>query len=193
MKHLLFVLMGFLVSLGAIAEEPAKASVLLKTSLGEIVVELDVKAAPDTCKNFLQYVDEGFYNNTIFHRVITDFMVQGGGFERGMLEKPAHAPIKNESANGLKNTRGAVAMARTQDPNSASAQFFINVVDNAYLDGSPAKPGYAVFGNVIRGMDVIDKMTTVATGTQGMHRDVPIEDILLLSVSRLPPESPKAP
>lgn len=193
MKRILPLLLGCLVSLCAIAEQPTRTDVLLKTSLGDIVLELDLQAAPETTRNFLQYLDEGFYNNTIFHRVIANFMVQGGGFEQGMLEKPTHPPIRNESANGLKNSRGAIAMARTQNPDSASAQFFINVVDNAYLDGSAAKPGYAVFGHVTSGMEVIERMAAVVTASRGMHRDVPAEDILLLSATRLPPEAPKAP
>ena len=162
-----------------------KANVLLKTSLGNIVLELDSVAAPETTRNFLQYVDEGFYNNTVFHRVIANFMVQGGGFDPGMQEKATRAPIKNESSNGLKNIRGSIAMARTQNPDSASAQFFINLVDNAYLDGSPVKPGYAVFGKVTQGMDIIDKIGSAETASRGMHQDVPVQDILIITASRI--------
>ncbi len=160
--------------------------VLLQTSAGDITLALDAKAAPATVANFLQYVDEGFYNNTLFHRVIPDFMIQGGGMQPGMLEKPTRAPVVNESANGLKNLRGTVAMARRQHPDSATAQFFVNLVDNAYLDSAAGKPGYTVFGKVVAGMEVVDKIARLPTTRRGMHGDVPVDDVLIISARRLP-------
>jgi cyclophilin family peptidyl-prolyl cis-trans isomerase len=161
--------------------------VLMQTSMGPIKIELYESAAPITVKNFLRYTDEEFYDGTIFHRVMSDFMIQGGGFVPGMKEKDTHEPIKNESFNGLSNTRGTVAMARTPDPDSASAQFFINVVDNAMLDRnrSPDRVGYAVFGKVIEGMDVVDKIRAVETGDRGGHENVPVEDVIIKSVRRV--------
>ncbi len=195
MKNILLALLACWLSCAVMADPTETSSVLLKTSEGNITLELNQTSAPETCKNFLQYVDDGFYNNTVFHRVIANFMVQGGGFEQGMLEKPTRPPIKNESANGLKNLRGTIAMARTQDPDSASAQFFINIVDNAYLDGTPVKPGYAVFGKVTQGMDVIDKIASVETGSKSVYRDVPLKDIIVISITRVSQDSatPKAP
>ncbi len=159
--------------------------VLLHTSMGDITLELDEKKAPKTAANFLQYVDDGFYQNTLVHRVIPDFMVQGGGFIAGLQQKTTRPPVANESANGLKNTRGTIAMARTQNPDSATAQFFINLVDNAYLDGSAAKPGYTVFARVISGMDTVDKIARVATESVGPNGDVPVQDIIILSAKRV--------
>lgn len=164
-----------------------ESRVQLHTSAGDIVIALNNNAAPLTTANFLQYVNEGFYNNTLFHRVIPDFMIQGGGFQPGMLEKPTRTPIRNESTNGLKNQRGTIAMARTINPDSATAQFFINVVDNNNLDGSATKPGYAVFGRVVQGMDIVDKIAHVATEGRGPHQDVPQEDVIILSASVLQP------
>jgi peptidyl-prolyl cis-trans isomerase B (cyclophilin B) len=160
----------------------AAPQVVMETSLGTIKLELDDAQAPITVANFLSYVDEQFYDNTIFHRVISNFMVQGGGFEPGMKEKKkTKAPIKNESPNGLSNTRGTIAMARTNDPDSATAQFYINVVDNAHgLD----KPRYCVFGKVVEGMDVVDKIKGVATGRRAGHADVPEKDVIIKSVRR---------
>lgn len=158
--------------------------VLMKTSMGDITIELYEDKAPITVKNFLDYVNEGFYNGTIFHRVIDGFMIQGGGFTPSMDQKPVKSPIKIESSNGLKNTKGTIAMARTSVPDSATAQFFINVVDTPYLDyQSPSNPGYAVFGKVVSGMDVVEKIKNVKTGSKGMHRDVPTEPVEILSVS----------
>jgi len=154
--------------------------VVVETSLGTIKIELDEAKAPITVKNFLGYVDDKFYDGTIFHRVIKNFMVQGGGLEPGMKEKETKAPIKNESGNGLSNVRGSIAMARLPDPDSATAQFFINVVDNARLDGMR----YCVFGKVIEGMDVVDKIRAVDTGVKARQRDVPVEDVLIKSVRR---------
>jgi len=155
--------------------------VTLTTSQGEIVIELDAAKAPKTVANFVQYVKAGHYNGTIFHRVIENFMVQGGGFSADMKEKPTGAPIQLESRNGLTNTRGTVAMARTADPNSAAAQFFINVKDNDFLNAAASRDGngYAVFGKVIAGMDVVDKIRAVRTGSKGMFQDVPVEPVLI--------------
>jgi peptidyl-prolyl cis-trans isomerase B (cyclophilin B) len=158
--------------------------VRLHTSLGTITVELDAAKAPATVANFLDYVNSGHYANTVFHRVIDGFMIQGGGFEPGMKQKPSRAPIQNEAGNGLKNKAYTVAMARTPDPHSASAQFFINVADNDFLDFRAATPnefGYCVFGRVVEGQDVVDKIRKVTTGSRGMHRDVPVEDVVIKS------------
>lgn len=156
--------------------------VKLETSMGDIVVELNDQAAPVTVKNFLRYVNEGFYDKTIFHRVIHGFMIQGGGLTADMTEKKTHEPIANEAANGLKNLRGAIAMARREDPDSATSQFFINHVDNERLDYiSDTHPGYAVFGKVIEGMDVVDAIARVDTTTRDGMVDVPVEPIVLKS------------
>jgi peptidyl-prolyl cis-trans isomerase B (cyclophilin B) len=156
--------------------------VKLHTNHGIITLELDAAKAPDTVANFLQYVNDGHYTNTVFHRVIDGFMIQGGGFEPGMKQKPTRAPVKNEAANGLKNDNHAVAMARTTDPHSASAQFFINISDNEFLNHSAPTAqgwGYCVFGKVVEGTDVVDKIRTVKTGSSGMHQDVPVDDVLI--------------
>jgi peptidyl-prolyl cis-trans isomerase B (cyclophilin B) len=155
--------------------------VKLETTKGDIVIEVNETAAPVTAANFLQYVQDGFYDGTIFHRVKPGFMIQGGGFTPDMAQKQTRPPIINEAKNGLKNKRGAVAMARLPDPNSATAQFFINDVDNAYLDYSPRNPGYAVFGQVVEGMDVVDAIAGVKTGTKEMHQDVPAEPVIIKS------------
>src|SRR5208337_2177472 len=163
--------------------QPTNPVVLMKTSLGRIRIELWPGKAPETVKNFLQYVDEGFYDGTIFHRVIGNFMIQGGGFTPDMKQKPTHTPVKNEAAADVKNDRGTIAMARTGVVDSATAQFFINVVDNAFLnhkDNSPSGFGYAVFGKVIGGMDVVDKIKSVQTGSQ----DVPVKPVIIESVKR---------
>jgi len=159
--------------------------VVLTTTLGEIEIELDDAKAPITVKNFLQYVDDGFYDGVIFHRVINGFMVQGGGFTSAMQQKPTRPQIQNEAANGLKNLRGTLAMARTSAPHSASAQFFINHKDNAFLDypGSDGW-GYAVFGRVIAGMDVVDKIAAVPTGTKAGMGDVPVQNVSIVSARR---------
>ena len=156
--------------------------VKLHTNYGVITLELDAAKAPETVKNFLAYVESGHYSNTIFHRVIDGFMVQGGGFEPGMKQKPTRAPVKNEAANGLKNDRYTVAMARTNDPHSASAQFFINVKDNDFLNHTAPTPqgwGYCVFGKVVEGQDVVDRIKAVKTGRTGMHQDVPQQDVII--------------
>ena len=152
------------------------------TNHGNIDIELDFDKAPVTAQNFQQYAEDGFYNGTIFHRVIPGFMIQGGGMESGMKEKDTREPITNEADNGLKNARGTIAMARTSDPHSASAQFFINLVDNHFLNHTSktnAGWGYAVFGQVVAGMDIVDKIATVKTGRSGMHRDVPLEEVVI--------------
>ena len=161
--------------------------VKLDTSLGEIIIELDEKAAPITTKNFLLYTKEGFYDGTIFHRVIKNFMIQGGGFTPDMKQKKPHEPIINEAANGLKNNRGTIAMARTPNPNSATCQFFINHKDNPSLNYmSPTRPGYAVFGKVVEGMDIVDKIASVSTTKKSGHEDVPIETVVIKSVKVIP-------
>ena len=152
------------------------------TNHGNIDIELDFDKAPATAANFEQYAKDGFYNGTIFHRVIPGFMIQGGGMESGVKEKDTREPIANEADNGLKNARGTIAMARTSDPHSASAQFFINLVDNHFLNHTSktnAGWGYAVFGQVVAGMDIVDKIATVKTGRSGMHRDVPLEEVVI--------------
>ncbi|WP_374338112.1 peptidylprolyl isomerase [Methyloversatilis sp.] len=155
--------------------------VKLHTNHGVITLELDAEKAPATVANFLAYVEAGHYDNTIFHRVIGNFMIQGGGFEPGMKQKDTQAPIKNEAGNGLSNTVGTIAMARTSDPHSATAQFFINVGDNLFLDKAQAQDGwgYCVFGRVSEGMDVVDRIKAVATGRSGFHQDVPKEDVVI--------------
>jgi peptidyl-prolyl cis-trans isomerase B (cyclophilin B) len=160
--------------------------VIMETSQGTLKIELEDDKAPITVQNFLAYVDEGFYNGTIFHRVIPGFMIQGGGFEPGLRQKATKGQIKNESTNGLSNKRGALAMARTNVPDSATAQFFINTVDNGFLDKAQAqdKVGYCVFGRVIEGLDVVDKIKAVATGNRGGHQNVPTQDVLIESVRR---------
>jgi peptidyl-prolyl cis-trans isomerase B (cyclophilin B) len=156
--------------------------VKLHTTLGTIGIELDAGKAPETVANFLQYVKDGHYANTIFHRVIDGFMIQGGGFEPGMRQKATRAPIRNEADNGLRNTAYTIAMARTSDPHSATAQFFINVADNTFLDHTAPTPqgwGYCVFGRVVEGADVVDRIRSVRTGQRGMHQDVPLEDVVI--------------
>lgn len=160
--------------------------VVLKTNFGEIKLELHADKAPKTVANFLSYVEDGFYDNTIFHRVISNFMIQGGGFEAGLEQKETKAPIENEADNGLSNKVGAVAMARTNDPHSATAQFFINVKDNDFLDFTAANAhgyGYCVFAQVVEGMDVVEKIKGVQTGNAGMHQDVPVEDVVIESAT----------
>ena len=159
--------------------------VLMETSMGNIKIELDQAKAPVTVKNFLSYVDEKFYDGTIFHRVINNFMIQGGGFTQDMQQKKTNAPVKNEAGNGLKNKRGTIAMARTMVVDSATAQFFINVIDNDFLDHRDETPqgfGYAVFGKVLEGMDVVDKIKAVRTGSKMGSSDVPLEAVVIKSV-----------
>jgi peptidyl-prolyl cis-trans isomerase B (cyclophilin B) len=156
--------------------------VKLHTNHGIITLELDAEKAPKTVENFLQYVRDGFFDGTIFHRVIDGFMIQGGGFEPGMTQKPTRGPIENEAGNGLKNEAYTVAMARTSDPASATAQFFINIANNSFLNFTSPTPqgyGYAVFGKVVEGMDVIDKIKKLKTGNRAGHQDVPLEDVVI--------------
>ncbi|HKB82420.1 MAG TPA: peptidylprolyl isomerase [Burkholderiales bacterium] len=158
------------------------SKVRMQTSMGDFVIELDAEKAPVTAENFLQYVRDGFYDNTVFHRVINGFMVQGGGFESGMKQKSVRAPIENEAGNGLKNDAYTVAMARTSDPHSATAQFFVNVVNNNFLNFRAASAdgfGYCVFGKIVEGRDVMDKIKAVPTGSRGFHQDVPAEDVVI--------------
>ncbi len=154
----------------------------LHTNFGVIALELDAEKAPETVKNFIAYVESGHYNNTVFHRVIDGFMVQGGGFAPGMEQKPYGEPIQNEASNGLKNDKYTVAMARTQAPHSATAQFFINVADNEFLNYRSSDSqgwGYCVFGKVVEGQDVVDTIKGVKTGRSGFHQDVPVEDVII--------------
>lgn len=156
--------------------------VTLHTNFGDIQIELDAEKAPVTVKNFLDYVQSGHFDGTVFHRVIDGFMIQGGGFEPGLRQKPAKTPIQNEADNGLKNLAYTVAMARTSDPHSATAQFFINVADNGFLDFTAPTSrgwGYCVFGRVTSGQDVVDRIKGVKTGSRGMHQDVPVEDVVI--------------
>ncbi|WVN41207.1 peptidylprolyl isomerase [beta proteobacterium MWH-UniP1] len=161
-------------------------NVKLQTSMGDITLELDAKKAPVTVENFVNYVKSGHYDGTIFHRVMDNFMIQGGGFTDKMVQKPTKAPIKNEADNGLKNLKYTIAMARTSDPHSASAQFFINVVDNDFLNfSSPTNSGwgYAVFGKVTAGTDVVDKIKKVKTGNNGFHQNVPLEPVTIIKAT----------
>ena len=169
------------------AAEPAGPKVRLKTSLGDIVVQLDPAKAPKTVENFLQYVKDKHYDGTVFHRVINGFMIQGGGFTPDMTQKPTRAPIPLEASNGLKNDKYTIAMARTGDPNSATSQFFINVKNNDMLNApSPDGHGYAVFGQVIEGQDVVDKIKAVATGNKGPYQNVPTTPVVIESATVLP-------
>lgn len=182
---ILALLTAMLIAAPALAQN---TRVELATNRGVIVLELDDKKAPKSVANFVQYVKDGHYNGTIFHRVIDGFMIQGGGFDKDMNQKPTRAPIENEAGNGLKNDNGTVAMARTPNPHSASAQFFINVKNNDFLnfrEPSPQGFGYAVFGKVVAGMDVVEKITKVATGNAGGHQNVPREPIVIEKASIL--------
>ena len=166
--------------------EKANPRVLLSTSHGDIILELDQEKAPISSENFLAYAADGHFDGTVFHRVIPGFMIQGGGFTADMRQKSTKAPIANEADNGLKNGRGTIAMARTSDPHSATSQFFINLTDNAFLDHKGKTPqgwGYAVFGEVVEGMEMVDAIARVATGTSGPHSDVPREPVVLDRVS----------
>ena len=162
------------------------AHVTIATTVGQMTLELDADNAPKTVENFLAYASTGFYDGTIFHRVINNFMIQGGGFTTDMEQKPTQAPVDNEANNGLKNERGTIAMARTQDPHSATAQFFINVQDNDFLNHTGENMqgwGYTVFGKVTQGEEVLDKIRSVQTGSQGGHQDVPTDPIIIESIS----------
>ncbi|OUR64377.1 peptidylprolyl isomerase [Methylophaga sp. 42_25_T18] len=174
-------------SLSAYAEGgSALPQVKLETSHGDIIIELNAEKAPNTVDNFLSYVNDGFYNGTIFHRVIKDFMIQGGGFNEEFVQKSPNAPIENEANNGLGNVRGSLAMARTGDPHSATAQFFINTVDNEFLNfrgEQGAAWGYAVFAEVVDGMDVVDAIRELSTGNKGGHQDVPDDNVVIISAT----------
>jgi len=183
---MMFILFSLAVPGVAPSAKKKNPVVILETSKGKITLELNQEKAPKTVENFLAYVASGHYNGTIFHRVIPDFMIQGGGFDSQMSQKPTKPPIVNEADNGLLNSRGTIAMARTSDPNSATAQFFINVKDNSFLNHTGKNPrgwGYAVFGKVIEGMDVVDSIVGVKTGAKGMFRDVPLEEIAIKSAT----------
>jgi peptidyl-prolyl cis-trans isomerase A (cyclophilin A) len=188
MHRLFLFVLAFLFGIAAHAANPMLE---VKTSQGTLTIELYQDKAPKTVENFLQYAKDGFFNGTIFHRVIPGFMIQGGGFTPDMKEKQARAPIQNEAKNGLKNELGTLAMARTNDPHSASAQFFINLKDNSFLD-YPGRDGwgYAVFGKVVQGLDIVQKIATVQTTNAGPHQNVPAMPILIESVKLLPTAAP---
>jgi len=183
-KLFLFVFMTIIMTASSVQAETT--SVEMETSMGSIVLELDAGKAPATVANFLAYAREGFYDGTIFHRVISNFMIQGGGFTEDMKQKPTHAPVQNEADNGLSNDTGTIAMARTSDPHSATAQFFINVKDNRFLNFSGKNAqgwGYAVFGRVTEGMDVVNAIKGVSTASRGPFDDVPVESVVIEKVS----------
>ncbi|HUW35859.1 MAG TPA: peptidylprolyl isomerase [Rhodocyclaceae bacterium] len=185
MNRLLLLAAGLTLSISALAANPV---VEIETNQGRIVAEIYADKSPKTAANFLQYVKDGFYNGTVFHRVIDGFMIQGGGFTPDMKQKATRAPIINEADNGLKNTAGTLAMARTSDPNSATAQFFINLADNAFLDfkaPSGSAWGYAVFGRVTQGFDIVQKIGKLPTGNAGMFQDVPTKPVIIESVKLL--------
>lgn len=183
LKKLILLSAGLMLSLAALAAP----SVEMQTSMGTIVIELDSARAPKTVENFLSYTKDGYYNGTIFHRVIDGFMIQGGGFAQDMAEKGTASAIVNESKDGLKNQRGTIAMARRPDPNSATAQFFINLVDNSsQLDYPKNGGGYAVFGKVVKGMEVVDKIAKVPTGNRGSFQNVPLDPLVIQSVKIIP-------
>jgi peptidyl-prolyl cis-trans isomerase A (cyclophilin A) len=196
---LLVILLGVLATsfagVGSLCaqEKAGNPMVLVKTSMGSFKIELFAKEAPVTVKNFLTYVDKKFYDGTIFHRVMPGFVIQGGGFDKNMVQKTTLSPIQNEAKNGLNNLRGTLSMARTNDINSATSQFFVNLKSNAALDHvSDAQFGYAVFGKVVQGMDVIDKIAAVATGNKGPHQNVPVKPIIIESMTRAVPEEKAA-
>ena len=190
-KTLIALLLGLTATFGFAAEDvPPHPYIEIVTTEGTIILELDGKQAPLTVGHFLALVDSGFYDGVVFHRVIPGFMLQGGGFSQDMQKKPGLAPVKNEADNGLKNDRGTIAMARTQDPHSASSQFFINTVDNAFLNykgQTTAGWGYAVFGKVIKGMEVVDAISRVETGTHGRFRDVPQTPVVIIKMHKKTP------
>lgn len=188
MKGIVLLSMGLIIAVAAAAADKKSGAprVMLETSMGEIVLELDPESAPKTVENFLGYAQGGFYDGTIFHRVIDGFMIQGGGFTEDMTQKPTGEEITNEADNGLKNKRGTIAMARRGDPDSASSQFFINTVNNRPLDHTGKSPqgwGYAVFGEVVEGMDVVDAIAKVKTGSKAMFQDVPVETVIILKAT----------
>lgn len=181
------LLLPLLAAFTASAQSSTNPSVVVKTSMGSFTIELYPEKAPETVKNFLLYVDEGFYPGTVFHRVIDGFMIQGGGLDKDLTKKATRAPIVNEAGNKLKNVVGTVAMARTGEPNSATAQFFVNVKDNSFLDyrdSSREGIGYCVFGKVVQGMDVVEKIKVVPTGSKGGMQNVPVTPVVIESVTR---------
>ena len=186
MKYFLLtaIVLGAALIPPAFAQDAKNPRVVMETSAGKIVIELYADKSPATVKNFLQYVEDKHYDGTIFHRVIADFMIQGGGFEPGMKEKKTRDPVKNEAGNGVKNERGTIAMARVKDPDSATAQFYINTVDNERLDRAKARDkfGYTVFGKVVEGLDVVDEIRRVETGVKEDFQNVPTKDVLIKSV-----------
>ena len=184
LRVLLFSLSVLLAPLAVAQDATPTPEVIIKTSDGDITVRLNPEKAPVTVENFLAYVDSGFYNGTIFHRVISNFMIQGGGFLPDMSQKETREPIENESKNKLHNIRGTIAMARTNDPDSATAQFFINQRSNLRLDWAPGREGYTVFGEVIDGMDVVDYIASAKTGRVGHFGDVPLEPIMIVEITR---------
>ncbi|CAI1146477.1 MAG: peptidylprolyl isomerase A [Serratia proteamaculans] len=181
-----FVALCSLTAMTPAALAAGETHVMLTTSAGNIELALDSQKAPVSTKNFVDYVNSGYYNNTVFHRVIPGFMVQGGGFTADMQQKSTQAPIKNEADNGLRNLRGTISMARTADKDSATSQFFLNVADNAFLDHGQRDFGYAVFGKVVKGMDVVDKISQAPTGNVGPYQNVPSKPIVILSAKVLP-------
>jgi cyclophilin family peptidyl-prolyl cis-trans isomerase len=196
MHKTLWIVFASLLTAGSLlAQEKEKTMVQIVTSLGTMKLELYPEQAPATVSNFLAYVDSGFFDGTIFHRVIRNFMIQGGGFDPDMIEKPTNPPIVNEAANGLKNTRGTIAMARTMIPNSATSQFFINTVSNPSLDfrsNTPQGIGYCVFGKVVEGEEVLDAIQSVRTGFKRGMQDVPVETVLIERISRMQPATETA-
>ncbi|WP_312246750.1 peptidylprolyl isomerase [Stutzerimonas nitrititolerans] len=183
MKRLVLAACSLLLAGNLLAAENPR--VLLNTSMGEIELELEAEKAPISVENFLGYVERGFYDGTVFHRIIPGFMIQGGGFDEGLNQKPTRQPIKNEADNGLHNVRGTVAMARTQNINSATSQFFINHRDNDFLDHGSRDFGYAVFAKVVRGMDVVDQIAQVPTGNRTMMQNVPLQPVKIVSAKKL--------
>ncbi|WP_306674567.1 peptidylprolyl isomerase [Endozoicomonas sp. ISHI1] len=168
-----------------VAEALQPVDVVIKTSKGDMTIRLNPGKAPVTVENFLAYVDKGFYEGLVFHRVMPGFMIQGGGMTADMSQKPTSAPIRNEPGNGLRNRRGTISMARTANPDSATSQFFINLVNNEFLNNRPGRPGYAVFGEVIKGEEVMDSIASVKTGNRGPHANVPVDPITILTVERV--------
>lgn len=188
MKKLFLLALGLLMNVSAHAASPQNPQVEMKTSMGVITIELYADKAPKSVANFLQYAKDGFYDGTLFHRVIDGFMIQGGGFTRDMMQKKTNAPIKNEADNGLRNERGTLAMARTMVVDSATSQFFINLTDNSghlnFKAKTDAGYGYCVFGKVIEGMDVVDKIAKTPTGFSGRHQNVPLEPVVITRIRR---------
>lgn len=185
MKYLSTIIFCIIIVASQAVSQKSGTRVSIQTSMGEIQLELYDDKSPETVKNFLAYVDSGFYKGTIFHRVIPDFMIQGGGFTADMTQKQTRGPIVNEAKNGLSNERGTMAMARTGNPNSATAQFFINMKNNTFLDNSPRDFGYCVFGKVIKGMEVVDSIGRAPRHNEAMYQDVPDKPVVITSINRI--------